>query len=65
MGRIYVTFTMSHSWEGFTSLLNDVISPKCVTVHDKKNHNNMVGFVIIALDINLRYRPIIIIIIID
>ena len=28
MGLIYVTFPMSHSWEGFTSLLNGVNSPK-------------------------------------
>ena len=28
MGRIYVTFSMSHSWEGFTSLLNGINSPK-------------------------------------
>ena len=26
MGLIYVTYPMSHSWEGFTSLLSDVIS---------------------------------------
>ena len=28
MGLIYVTFPMSHSWEGFMSLLNGVNSPK-------------------------------------
>ena len=28
MGRIYVTKPMSDSWEGFTSLLNGVNSPK-------------------------------------
>ena len=28
MGLIYVTFPMSDSWEGFTSLLNGVNSPK-------------------------------------
>ena len=28
MGLIYVTIPMSHSWEGFTSLLNGVNSPK-------------------------------------
>ena len=27
MGLIYVTFPISHSWEGFTSLLNGVNSP--------------------------------------